>query len=155
MDPQQRLLLEVAWEALEDAGQLPAALAGSQAGVFVAMMTTDYQDLQWYLRDPATIDLHAVTGGYRSVAAGRIAYALDLRGPCVSIDTHCSSSLVAVHLACQSLRSGECPLAVVGAANLVLLPQPGLGFSDAGMLAPGGRCRFADAGADGFVRKGP
>jgi acyl transferase domain-containing protein len=152
MDPQQRLFLEVAWEALEDAGQLPQALMGSETGVFVGIMTSDYDDLQYYRTDRSTIDLYATTGGYRSVVPGRLSYLLDLRGPSMAVDTGCSSSLVAVHLACQSIWLGESSLALAGGTNLVLLPERSMGFSRATMLSPDGRCKFADSRADGFVR---
>jgi acyl transferase domain-containing protein len=152
MDPQQRLFLEAAWEALEDAGQLPLDLAGSDTGVFAGIMTSDYDDLQYYRTDRATIDLYATTGGYRSVVPGRLSFLLDLRGPSMAVDTGCSSSLVAIHLACQSILTGECTLALAGGTNLVLLPERSMGFSRAEMLSPDGRCKFADARADGFVR---
>ncbi|HSL81216.1 MAG TPA: acyltransferase domain-containing protein, partial [Thermoanaerobaculia bacterium] len=150
MDPQQRLLLEVAWETFEDAGAVPARFPAGRTGVYVAMITGDYEHLQ--ARDPASIDIYATTGSSRSVASGRLSYALGLQGPSVTLDTACSSSLVAVHLACQSLRVGECEAALAGGVNLILLPEPSLGFSRAGMLSPGGRCRFASADGDGFVR---
>lgn len=150
VDPQQRLLLEVAWEALEDAGQVPDRLAGSQTGVFMGMCYNDYLDLQF--GDPASLDVYGITGGSRSVAVGRLSFVLGLQGPSVSVDTACASSLVAVHLACQSLWSGECTLALAGGVNLILHPQVSIGFSRASMLAPDGRCKFGDARADGFVR---
>ncbi len=150
MDPQQRLLLEIAWEALEDSGEVPADLVGSATGVYLAMITGDYEHLT--VRDPEAIDIYATTGTSRSVASGRISHALGFQGPSLTLDTACSSSLVAVHLACRSLRSGECELALAGGVNLVLLPEPSLGFSRAEMLSPDGRCKFASATADGFVR---
>ncbi|MEW6735025.1 MAG: type I polyketide synthase [Acidobacteriota bacterium] len=150
MDPQQRVLLEVAWEALEDAGQLPEKLIGSQAGVFIGMITNDYEDLQ--IRDIEGINIYSATGSFRSVASGRLSYILGLQGPSLTIDTACSSSLVTVHLACQSLRSGECELAIAGGVNLILQPEHSFGFSSANMLAPNGRCKFCDANADGFIR---
>jgi acyl transferase domain-containing protein/acyl carrier protein len=149
MDPQQRLLLEVAWEALEDAGQVPDKFAGSQTGVFVGMCNSDYNTL---LRDPAALDVYFTAGVALSVLAGRLSYVLGLQGPSVALDTACSTSLVAVHLACQSLWSGECTLALAGGVNVILLPEPGIGFSRAGALAPDGRCKFGDARANGFVR---
>jgi acyl transferase domain-containing protein len=151
MDPQQRMLLEVAWEALEDAMQPPDGLAGSRTGVFIGMCYNDYEDLMY--GDAAGIDsVYVSTGGYRSVAPGRLSYALDLRGPSVAVDNACASSLVAVHLACESLRRRECPLALAGGVNLILQPQPAIGYSQANMLAPDGRCKFGDARANGFVR---
>ena len=106
MDPQQRLLLEVAWEALEDAGQVPERLAGSRTGVFIGIATNDYGRLQWTRADAS--DAYIITGNAASIAANRLSYLYDFRGPSLAVDTACSSSLVAVHLACQSLRSGEC-----------------------------------------------
>jgi acyl transferase domain-containing protein/aryl carrier-like protein len=150
MDPQQRLLLEVAWEALEDAGQAPEKLAGSRTGVFIGLCSSDYGEIQ--SRDPAGIDIYVSTGSAHSVMSGRVSFAFGLKGPSVVIDTACSSSLVAVHLACQSLRSGESKMALAGGVNLILLPEPSIGFSQAKMLAPDGRCKAFDARADGFVR---
>lgn len=152
MDPQQRLLLEVTWEALEDAGIVPQRLAGSDTGVFIGATTTDYEDIQYHLRDRAEIDLYVATGTARSVLSGRISYTFDLLGPSLTVDTACSSSLVAVHLACESLRNGESDLAIAGGVNLVLLPELSMPFSRAKMLAADSRCRFADAGASGFTR---
>jgi myxalamid-type polyketide synthase MxaE and MxaD len=150
MDPQQRLLLEVAWEALEDAGLVPERLADTPVGVFVGMCYNDYEDLQF--GDPASYDIYGVVGGFRSVAAGRVSRALGLRGPSLTVDAACASSLVAVHLACQSLWSGECEVAIACGANLILEPQVSIGFSQARMLAPDGRCKFGDSRANGFVR---
>ena len=152
MDPQQRLLLEVAWEALEHAGQSPEGLLNSRGGVFIGISGFDYALLHMKLADPAGLDAYYGTGTTLSVAAGRIAYWLGLHGPCLSIDTACSSSLVAVHIACQSLRSGECSFALAGGVNLILTPEPTINFSRARMLSADGRCRTFDADADGYVR---
>ena len=149
MDPQHRLLLEVAWEALEDAGQLPDQLVGRRVGVFVGMCTNDYENI---INHPSQIDIYFAAGNARSVLSGRLSYALGLEGPSVVVDTACSTSLVAVHLACQSLRSGESAVALAGGANLVLLPEPSIGFCQAQMLASDGRCKSFDARGDGFVR---
>jgi len=146
MDPQQRLLLEVAWEALEDAGIPADRLAGTAAGVFVGISNSDYSRLQ-----PA-FDAWTGTGNALSIAANRIFYALDLRGPSLAVDTACSSSLVAVHLACRSLRAGECDVALAGGVNLVLDPALTRSLSAAGMTAADGRCKTFDAAADGYVR---
>ncbi len=150
MDPQQRLLLEVSWEALEHAGQAPDRLGGTPTGVFVGISGMDYLQL---IRDRAGLDnLYFSTGQSHAVAAGRISYILGLRGPALAVDTACSSSLVAVHLACQSLQSGECRLALAGGVNVILVPAITLSLSAAHMMAADGRCKtFADA-ADGFVR---
>ncbi|MFJ3793112.1 type I polyketide synthase [Kitasatospora sp. NPDC090091] len=151
MDPQQRLVLEVAWEALEDAGQAPHALAGSRTGVFLGICSTDYAGLLF--REPEDITAHASTGIAHSIASGRLSYLLDLRGPSVSVDTACSSSLVAVHQACQNLRLGECDLAIGGGVNAVLSPDAAISFSQfPEMLAADGRCKTFDASANGFVR---
>ena len=150
MDPQQRLLQEVAWEALEDAGQVPERLAGSRTGVFIGISTYDYGHLQ--LGQPALIDAYTGTGSALSIAANRLSYFYDFRGPSMAIDTACSSSLVAIHLACRSLREGECALALVGGANVILSPALGVNFSEAGVMAADGRCKTFDARADGYVR---
>jgi acyl transferase domain-containing protein/acyl carrier protein len=152
MDPQQRMLLEVAWEALERAGAAPDRLVGSLTGVFVGISTADYSLLQMRAVDPDAFDIYFGTGSAVSVAAGRLAYVLGLQGPCVALDTACSSSLTAVHLACQSLRLGECDLALAGGVNAILTPDALINFSQARMLAPDGRCKTFDASADGFVR---
>ncbi|MBT2386640.1 type I polyketide synthase [Streptomyces sp. ISL-11] len=149
LDPQHRLLLPVVWEALEAAGITPSALAGSRSGVFIGQATADYADGV----GPAGHALGDVTGSHlRAMAAGRISYALDLRGPSMTLDTACSSSLVAVHAARQSLLSGESRLAIAGGVNVILSPHHAIAYSQAAMLSPDGRCKFGDAAADGFVR---
>jgi acyl transferase domain-containing protein/NADPH:quinone reductase-like Zn-dependent oxidoreductase/acyl carrier protein len=151
MDPQQRLLLEVTWEALERAGQAPGRLTGSQTGVFVGFCNNDYFQLR--IRDGSNdVDPYFSTGVAASVAAGRLSYVLGLNGPCMTIDTACSSSLVAVHSAVQSLRSGECRMALAGGVNLMLTPLSSIALSALKMLAPDGRCKTFDAAADGFSR---
>lgn len=150
MDPQQRLLLEVAWEALEDAGQVPERLAGTQAGVFIGLSTSEYSSMQ--LNQPGRIDAYASTGGAMSIAANRLSYFFDFRGPSMVIDTACSSSLVAIHLACQSLWRGESTLALAGGANLILSPAVTVSFSQASATSRDGRCKAFDAGANGIVR---
>jgi acyl transferase domain-containing protein/acyl carrier protein len=150
MDPQQRLLLETAWEALERAGHAPDELRGSATGVFVGISSSDYSMLQ--LGDPARIDAYAGTGNAHSIAANRLSYALDLRGPSVALDTACSSSLASVHYACQALRRAECDLALAGGVNAILTPHLTIAFSKAQMMAPDGRCKTFDEAADGYVR---
>jgi acyl transferase domain-containing protein/aryl carrier-like protein len=152
MDPQQRLLLEVAWEGLEDAGLTLKGIAGSRAAVFVGISSFDYSMLQTSYRDRAEIDVYTNTGGSLSIAANRISYCFDLRGPSVAVDTACSSALVAVHLACESIWRDGCPLALAGGVNALLLPDWYVGFCRMGMLSPDGRCRAFDARANGFVR---
>jgi acyl transferase domain-containing protein/acyl carrier protein len=150
MDPQQRLLLEVAWEALEDAGQTREGLAGSQTGVFVAVYHSDYAQLQ--IANPEYIDAYTSLGTAHSIAANRISYLLNLQGPSVTVDTACSASLVAVHLACQSLRNQECSLAIAGGASLIISPEVTISLSKWGFMAPDGRCKTFDSSANGFVR---
>ncbi len=152
MDPQQRLLLEVAWESLEDAGEKPESLAGSSTGVFIGISTHDFSDIKFDTHNRRLIDAHTATGGALSIAANRISYVLDLRGPSMAIDTACSSSLVAVHQACQSIRHHECSLAIAGGVNLLLCAEPFIGFSKAAMLSPDGRCKAFDEKANGYVR---
>lgn len=152
MDPQQRMLLRAAWEALEDGGVTLDRIEGSATGVFVGISTNDYAWLQSTPTDHSGIDVWSSTGGVASIAANRISYCLNLRGPSVAVDTACSSSLVAVHLACQSLRNGECTVALAGGVNALLLPGPFISFSRGGMLSPDGRCKAFDARANGFVR---
>ena len=150
MDPQQRLLLEVAWEALEHAGLPPEQLSGSATGVFVGVCGSDYARFQF--GDLTHIDAYSGLGSAHSIIANRLSYLLNLQGPSLAIDTACSSSLVAVHLACQSLRAGECNLALAGGVNLILTPEVTVMFSRARMMAADGRCKTFDARADGYVR---
>src|ERR1700751_5694259 len=151
MDPQQRVLLEVTWEALENAGLCADRLAGSQTGVFVGICNSDYL-LRQFRTGRDSIDAYVATGNAHSVASGRISYLLGLQGPSLSVDTGCSASLVAVHLACQSLRAGECRTALAGGGNLILMPATTIFLSKAHMMSPNGRCKAFDAAADGFVR---
>jgi acyl transferase domain-containing protein/acyl carrier protein/NAD(P)-dependent dehydrogenase (short-subunit alcohol dehydrogenase family) len=150
MDPQQRLLLEVCWEALEDAGEVPARLRGSRTGVYVGISLSEYASRQ--LADPQRIGPYTPTGNALSVAANRLSYQFDFQGPSVAVDTACSSSLVATHLACRALRAGDCDRAVVAGVNLLLDPELTIGLCKAGMLAPDGRCRPFDERATGYVR---
>lgn len=150
IDPQQRLLLETAWEALENANQVIGERQRGQTGVFTGIWTSDYEAYMFSTGVP--VNLYMTTGGSRYAASGRLSYALDARGPSITIDTACSSSLVALHLACQSLRSGECSLAIVGGANLIIHPYITLGYTRSKMLSPESRCKFGDAAANGYVR---
>jgi acyl transferase domain-containing protein/acyl carrier protein len=148
IDPQHRLLLEVAWEALEDAGQPAEKLSGSETGVFVGISSQDYAQMQSHTE----VNTYAATGNAHGMVANRLSYLLNLQGPSLAVDTACSSSLVAVHLACQSLRSGECDLALAGGVNLMLSPMLSTALAQAGMLSPEGRCKTFDASADGYGR---
>lgn len=151
LDPQQRLLLEVTWHALEHAGLPPASLAGSKSGVFIGLSNLDYQDLV-KAQPRAALDAYCATGNLHSTAAGRIAYSLDLQGPCMTVDTACSSSLMAVHLAMRSLQSGECDVALAGGAHLLLSVLTMHLEAQTQALSTDGRCKTFDARADGFVR---
>ena len=152
MDPQQRLLLEVAWEGLEDAGLRLDRVSGSRTAVFVGISSFDYSILETSFHDRGEIDVYSNTGGSLSIAANRISYSFDFRGPSAAVDTACSSALVAVHLACRSIWQDGCPMAIAGGVNALLLPDWYVGFCRMGMLSPEGRCRAFDAGAGGFVR---
>jgi acyl transferase domain-containing protein len=150
MDPQQRLLLEMAWEAFESAGIPPSSIRGERGSVFIGFSGSDWS----YRRTDhlASLDATSMTGMTGSVAANRISYLFDLRGPSVAVDTACSSSLVAFHQACQSIASGDSTFALAGGIALHLHPYAFVGFSRASMLSPRGICNVFDAAADGYVR---
>ncbi|MGW0838611.1 beta-ketoacyl synthase N-terminal-like domain-containing protein [Streptomyces sp. NPDC002787] len=150
MDPQQRILLEVVRETLDHAAVPAASLAGSATGVFVGVSAPEYGQLTG--ADPAAVDPWAPAGGALSVAAGRLSYVLDTRGPSMAVDTACSSSLVAVHHACVSLRTGESDAAIAAGVNVLLSPTVTVAFRRAGALAPDGRCKPFSAAADGIGR---
>ncbi|NCG19184.1 MAG: acyltransferase domain-containing protein, partial [Rhodobacterales bacterium] len=152
MDPSQRLLLEVSWEALESAGIKPELLSGTQSGVYVGLGLSDYGRQHFLGADTERMTAYSGTGTFLSVAAGRISYTFGLQGPAVTVDTACSSSLVSVHLAMQSLRTGETDVALAGGANLILSPEPTVYFSKLQAMALDGRCKTFDASADGYTR---
>ncbi|WP_437283004.1 SDR family NAD(P)-dependent oxidoreductase [Sorangium sp. So ce375] len=151
LDPQQRLMLELAWEAVEDAGIRASDIRDSRTGVYCGLIWSDYDALihQRGLRGQTT---YTATGNQRSIVANRISYFLGARGPSMAIDSACSSGLVAIHLACEGLRSGESTLALAGAVNLNILPESALGVERCGVLSPDGRCYTFDARANGYVR---
>ncbi|MFD7660668.1 type I polyketide synthase, partial [Actinosynnema sp. NPDC059797] len=152
MDPRQRLALEVAWAALEHAGLAADGLRGGRTGVFLGMMSDGQYAATQTEADPGSPDdPHFGTGIAPSVLAGRLSYLLDLRGPSLTVDTACSSSLVAVHLAAESLRRGECDVAVAGGVSAVVHPTAVRQALRMNMLAADGRCKAFDADADGFL----
>ncbi len=150
MDPQQRLILELVREALEHAGWPEASVAGRPLGVYMGASTTDWGDLRQF--DPPAADRYMMTGAALSIIANRVTNIFDLRGPAQTIDTACSSGLVALHHAAEALRMGRIPAAVVGGVNMLLSPFPFGGFARASMLSPTGRCQAFDSRADGYVR---
>ncbi|MEV4746586.1 beta-ketoacyl synthase N-terminal-like domain-containing protein [Streptosporangium sp. NPDC049248] len=150
MDPQQRILMETVWEALENAGLPPHRLAGTDAGAFIGVCTADYGGR--LLEDLPQIEAWTGIGAATCAVANRISYSLDLRGPSMAIDTACSASLVALHLAAQSLRLGESDIALAGGVNLLVTPGQTLTLGTAGALAPDGRSKSFDASADGYGR---
>ncbi|WP_435843217.1 type I polyketide synthase [Streptomyces gardneri] len=151
MDPQQRLVLELAWEALEDAGIVPGTLAGSRTAVFVGTLRDDYTSLL-YQHGEQAITQHTMAGVNRGVIANRVSYHLGLQGPSLTVDAAQSSSLVAVHLACESLRAGESTTALVAGVNLNILAESAVTEERFGGLSPDGTAYTFDARANGFVR---
>lgn len=151
LDPQQRLLLETSWESMERAGLAVRRSDRLDAGVFVGIMASEYTE-RLADGDPERLDPYYGTGGGHCFAAGRISYALGLRGPTVSIDTACSSSLVALHTAARSLRARECRYALVGGANMIFSPHLMVSLCQNQALAPDGRCKPFTAAADGYGR---
>ncbi|MBM7167745.1 SDR family NAD(P)-dependent oxidoreductase [Streptomyces sp. G44] len=150
MDPQQRLLLEMAAETLDDAGISPQALAGSDTAVFVGISDHSYGALQ--MLSPRAVNAYTMSGAASSIAANRLSHHFDLRGASMAVDTACSSSLVALVQAHQALLSGQSRVALVGGVNVLLSPYHYVGFCQASMLSPTGRCRSFSSGADGYVR---
>ncbi|OLB81981.1 MAG: hypothetical protein AUI14_01590 [Actinobacteria bacterium 13_2_20CM_2_71_6] len=151
MDPAQRLILEVAWEAVEDSGTPVSRLAGTRTGVYAGFaLMSEYWEM---LLESQAADLYSIVGaGLHSTAAGRLSYLLDLRGPSLAVDAACATSLLAVHLACQSIRSGESEMALVCGANLQLRPSYTAAFARSRLMSPTAACKFGDSSADGFVR---
>ncbi|WP_307840153.1 SDR family NAD(P)-dependent oxidoreductase [Streptomyces sp. G44] len=150
MDPQHRLLLELAVEACDDAGVAPDVLAGTDTAVYVGVSDHSYGALQ--MMQPEKVNAYTMSGAASSIAANRLSHYFDLRGPSMIVDTACSSSLVALVEACRTLRDGTSRTALVGGVNLLLSPQQFVGFSQASMLSPSGRCRSFSADADGYAR---
>src|SRR6202790_4181946 len=152
VDPQHRLLLETAWEAMEDAGLVLDFERGTDLGVFVGISHNEYQGIQGTPWEHSGIGPHSPTGCAHSIAANRISYCFNLRGPSVAMDTACSSALTAVHAACEHIRAGRGDTALAGGVTVIITPGGFIGFSQAAMLSPEGRCKAFDASANGFVR---
>ncbi|KAF4910018.1 Reducing polyketide synthase hmp8 [Colletotrichum viniferum] len=150
MDPQHRLMTEVTYEAVESAGLTLKKLQESRTGVWMGHFTSDYKEMLY--RDPDGAPPYAATSLQKTSLANRISWLWDLRGPSLTLDTACSSSLVALHLACQSLRTGECDMAIVGGSNLMLGPEVFIFFGGQGFLSPDGRSKSFDISADGYGR---
>ena len=150
MDPQQRLALEAAIEAIDDAGIPHAALRGSRSAVFMACYHSDYARLAY--QNINTLDTRTLTGTVHCIVSNRISHFLDLRGPSLTLDTGCSSSLVAIHLACQSLRLGESDFALAGGVSVMITPELFVAMTKVGFMAADGACKTFDASADGFGR---
>ncbi len=151
MDPQQRLVLEVAWEALENAGSAPDRLRGVQGGIYLGLYNDNYGLIGRGSPDATLIDGWSASGTHTSVAPGRIAFQLGLTGPAIAIDSACSSSLTAVHLAVQALRAGDCTMALAGGVHLILSPLGLVASTKLGAASASGHCKAFDADADGFV----
>ncbi|QCX82580.1 Erythronolide synthase, modules 3 and 4 (plasmid) [Streptomyces sp. YIM 121038] len=151
IDPQQRLMLELGWEGLEDSGIVPAALVGSRTGVYMGAMRDDFATVV-HRRGLRNITQHTCAGLQRGMIANRLSHFLRLTGPSLTLDTGQSSSLTAVHMACESLQRGDCTLALAGGVNVILVPQSTVEATRFGGLSPDGRCFVFDARANGFVR---
>lgn len=149
-DPQHRIMIEVAYEALERAGLPLEKIAGTKTGVFMGHFTSDYKEMVY--RDPDNAPIYSGTGSCTTSLSARISWLWDLRGPSFAMDTACSSSLVALHLACQSLRTGESDIAIVGGTSLLLNPEMFMLLSNQGFLAPDGKCKSFDEAANGYGR---
>ncbi len=150
MDPQQKLLLELTWEALEDAGIRPSSLSGSDTAVFVGAASPDAGTS--HADDICATSPYSMTGTNLSIISNRISYIYNFHGPSMTIDTACSSAMHALHQACLELAAGNAGMAVAGGVNVLLAPYPFVGFSQAHMLSPEGRCKVFDASGDGYVR---
>ena len=142
--------MEVTYEALERAGLPLEKIAGTKTGVFMGSFTSDYRES--ICRDPDNLPVNTATASATTALSARISWLLDLRGPCFTLDTACSSSLVALHLACQSLRTGDCDIAIVGGTSLLLNPEWFLTLSNQGFLSPDGKCKSFDESGNGYGR---
>jgi acyl transferase domain-containing protein/thioesterase domain-containing protein len=151
-DPQQRWMLEMTWSALENAGLVPSELRGKRVGVFMTTGEADYGRRTFWSGDPSDITTYSKLGNLRAMAPGRVAHLFGFSGPALFVDTTCSSSLVAIHLASQSLRTGDCDIAIAGGVNLILGPEETIGVARLQATSASGHCRPFDADADGYIR---
>ncbi|HEX9062238.1 MAG TPA: type I polyketide synthase, partial [Clostridia bacterium] len=152
IDPQQRLMLEISWEAMEDGGLDPHKLSGSDVGVFVSGFTLDYKVLQFKNEAVEHIDTYTATGSMMTMLSNRVSYTYNFKGPSITVDTACSGSLVAVHLACRSLINNECSCALAGGVTVMASPEYTIAETKGGFLAPDGRCKTFDSSANGYAR---
>lgn len=150
MDPQQRFMLEVAYEGFENAGLPIESLVGSDTSCYVGCFTKDYAEM--VVRDAEVAPMYSATGTGYSLISNRLSWFYDLRGPSMTLDSACSSSLVGLHLACQSLRSGESKMAICGGSNLLLSPDLTMWMSNLNFLSPDGLSKSFDASANGYSR---
>ncbi|WP_024517536.1 polyketide synthase [Bradyrhizobium sp. Tv2a-2] len=152
MDPQQRWMLQLCWSALENAAIVPSTLRGQRVGLFLTAGDVDYARRTVGSGDPHRITFYGKLGANRAVGVGRVAYTLGLQGPAIYVDSACSASLVAVHLAAQSLRCGDCDLAFAGGVNLILGPEETIGFARLRAMSTTDSCRTFDSAANGYIR---
>lgn len=152
IDPQHRWLLELTYEAIENAGLKAKDIKGSDTAVYIGQFMHDYEQLQLDSRAKELLNNHTATGPFMTMSSNRISYTFDFRGPSVSLDTACSSSMVAIDLACKALLNGDSALAVAGGVNILLRPESTMALYKASMLSPDGRCKSFDASANGYVR---
>ncbi|WP_052410165.1 type I polyketide synthase [Paenibacillus durus] len=150
MDPRQRIYLQTVWQAIEDAGYKASDLSGSKTGMFVGVVSSDYNDLM--NEYGVNVEAQTAMGVFHSILANRISYLLNLHGPSEPVDTACSGSLVAIHRAVESIRNGDCDMAIAGGISVIASPHLYIAFNKAGMLSPDGRCKTFDSKADGYVR---
>ncbi|HXH40758.1 MAG TPA: SDR family NAD(P)-dependent oxidoreductase [Thermoanaerobaculia bacterium] len=150
MDPQQRIFLQTVWQAIEDSGQKVSDLSGTRTGLFVGVATNDYLNVMTHL--PMAMDLHAGPGNSHSILANRVSFLLNLHGPSAPIDTACSSSLIALHRAVESIRGGDCDMAIVGGVHAMMSPGGHIQFSMAGLMSSDGKCRSFDKRGTGYSR---
>ena len=150
MDPSQRKLLETVYEAFESSGTPLSKLHGSSTGCFIGNFNYDHQLMQF--RDAEYPEPYAMTGGGIALLSNRISYIFNLHGPSLTLDTACSSSMYALHLACSAIQSGECTAAVVGGSNLILTPECQMFSAALGAVSRSSKCHTFDAAADGYAR---